>query len=100
MLRQRFQDIEGEAALGQARVSLQNARLRGNKVHFGLLDARGQLLQFTADITANRMVDQVTSARPGRNRFEAVRQDASVIFPEAEATEQEKNEALRVFGNQ
>lgn len=100
VLRQHFQDIQGEATLSHARVSLQNARLRGNDIHFGVRDAAGQPLQFSGRIVADRIVGHVTPARLGRNRFEAVRSDAGALFPEAEATEPEKSEAVRVLGVQ
>ena len=100
VLRQRFQEIEGEATLGPARVSLQNARLRGKEIHFGVRDAGGQQLLFSGQITANRIVGQVTQAKRGRNRFEAIRVDAAAPFPEAEATEAEMSEAIRVLDAQ
>ena len=98
VLRQRFQDIEGEATLSNARVSLQNARVRGNDIHFGVRDAAGQQLQFSGQISANRIVGQVTQAGRGAGSFEAVRKDAEAPFPEAEATDQEKNAAARALG--
>ena len=100
VLRQRFQGIEGEATLSHARVSLQNARVRGNDIHFGVRDAAGQQLQFSGQIMANRIVGQVTQAGRGRSRFEAVRSDAEAPFPEAEATDAEKNGAVRALGGQ
>ncbi len=101
-LRQRFQDIEGEAVIDQARVSLQNAHVRGNDIHFGVRDAAGKQLQFTGRVMADRIVGDVTQAGSasgsGRSRFEAVRSAAETPFPEAEATDAEKNEAVRVLG--
>ena len=49
---------------------------------------------------ANRIVGQVAQAGRGRSRFEAVRSDAAAPFPEAEATEAEKSEAVRVLDAQ
>ena len=101
VLRQRFQDIEGEATLNnQARASLQNARLRGSDIHFVVRDASGRQLQFSGQVTPNRIVGQVAQARGGQSRFEAVRSDAAAPFPEAEATDLEKNGAVRALGVQ
>ena len=100
VLRQRFQEIEGDAALGPARVSLQDVRMRGNEIHFGVRDAGGRQLHFSGRITANRIVGQVAQAGRGRSRFEAVRGDAAAAFPEAEATEAEKSDAVRVMDAQ
>ena len=100
MLRQRFQEIEGEAALDPARVSLQNLRLRGNELHFGVRDAGGRQLQFSGQVMGNRIVGQVARAGRGRSRFEAVRSKAGEPFAEAEATEAEKSDAFRVLDAQ
>ena len=99
VLRQRFQDVEGEATLGNARVSLQNARVRGNDIHFGMRDAAGQQLQFSGQVMADRIVGQVTQAGRRRSRFEAIRSEAGAPFPEAEATDTEKNDAVRALGD-
>ena len=100
VLRQRFQDIEGEATLGDARASLKNARLRGNEIQFGVRDAAGQQLQFSGRIMADRIVGEVTQPKGGRSRFEAMRKDVEAPFPEAEATDLEKNGAVRALGVQ
>jgi len=101
-LRQRFQDIDGEAALSQARVSLQNVRLRGGDIEFGVRDAAGRQLRFSGRVAADRIVGNVmqAGAGAGRSGFEAIRAEAGTPFPEAEATEAEKNEAVRVLGAQ
>ena len=99
VIRQRFQDIEGEAALGPARVGLQNARVRGNGINFGVRDSAGQQLQFSGQVMADRIVGQVTQAGRRRSRFEAIRSEAGAPFPEAEATDTEKNDAVRALGD-
>lgn len=100
VLRQRFQEIEGEATVGTARMSLQNARMRGDDIQFGARDAAGQMLQFSGRIMANRIVGEVSRGGRVRSRFEAVRSDARAAFPEAEATELEKTGAVRALGGQ
>lgn len=100
MMRQRFQELEGEAALGPARVSLQNARVRGNGIYFGVRDSAGQQLRFSGQVMADRIVGEVTQAGRRRSRFEAVRSEAGAPFPEAEATDAEKSGAVRALGVQ
>ena len=101
VLRQRFQEIEGEATLNtKARASLQNTRVRGTDISFDVRDAAGQRLQFSGQIIANRIVGQVTQGRLSVSSFEALRKDAEAPFQEAEASDQEKSGAVRALGGQ
>ncbi len=100
-LRQRFQNLEGEAQFAEAKASLQDLRLRGSAISFTTRDDLGDPLSFTGRIEGNRMVGTMTSAKQGRTPFEAVRSAAPVMaFEEAHGTEQEKIDAVRALGGQ
>lgn len=98
VLRQRFQNIEGEASLEHSRVSLQNARMRGTSISFGLRDARGQPVEFSGQVMGNRIVGHATSASLGRTRFEALRSTTGPAFEEAGA--EAETEATKALGGQ
>lgn len=77
-LTQRYQVVSGSADFGELEASVLQPRLSGERLRFGLRTPQGELLEFDARVSGERMQGHFT--RPGKTAavpFEATRREAA-----------------------
>jgi hypothetical protein len=70
---QTFQKIEGRVRFGALEAGLRDARLRGDRISFELMDEAGVLRSFTGRVQGDRIEGSVTGPQGRTGAFTAVR---------------------------
>ena len=96
-LRQRFQEVRGEAVYGPLEAGLLQPRVVGSQVSFTVRPATGGLLRFNARIDGDRMAGTVAREGQAPRPFTALRSEAPPPISGVAASTQETDRAQRIL---